>query len=289
MGGFGLWTGRGRRLAVAALIAGAVLLALGGTAAAGGKSLDAARAILIWDKFNLEDGDPLQLDGRVPDTVDAGAEWAVDTGIWSLGGGPGRGYVTEDSGTPRILTEDKRVNIDAGSANVHVEATINYKVGNPNDTQFVGVTARFGAHLEWVGAWYDPYGWDGKLLGGCKRGEDWCGAILLAAKEIVTDPGDLNHPSVVFHEGRARYEWGQGKKHRIAISANGGLLTASVDDRDLVQTAVFPSLGSATLVGMFSRGPGAARFEEFKVTGQESAAAVSASGGDGKGKKGKKG
>ncbi len=285
MRGFGLWTGRGRRLAVAALIAGAVLLALGGTAAAGGKSLQ-ARAILIWDKFNLEDGDPLQLDGRVPDTVDAGAEWAVDTGIWSLGGKPGRGYVTEDSGTPRILTEDKRVNIDAGSANVHVEATINYKVGNPNDTQFFGVTARFGAHLEWVGAWYEPYGWDGKLLGGCKRGQDWCGAILLAAKEI---PNPEEPDYVVFYEGRARYEWGQGKKHRIAISADGGVLTASVDDRDLVQTAVFPSLGDATLVGMFSRGPGAARFEEFKVSGQEPVEAVSASGGDGKGKKGKKG
>lgn len=223
------------------------------------------RKTLIYDRFTLDKGQSADMDGREPDTASIGSTWSVEFGAWEITGRRG-GQAVERSPDDWTIAPDKRVNIDARSANVIVSSRIKRGSGY----QYSGVTARHSGPVDWLGAWFDPEGWPPGVPGSfelCPDGLARCGAIVLGAKDQSQAPGQF------IELYRARFDWREGKKHTITLVVIGNRVRVLVDGRVRIE-ATFEGLGDATEVGLFSRGAGETQFENFLATGRVRLGAV---------------
>jgi len=251
-----LWTRRVALLLLAAAIGVTMFLTVGAAPA----SAKDGRQTLIYDQFTLGKGESGEMNGREPDSASIGTLWVEELGDWYVVGRKG-GRVVERSPEDWSVASDKRVNIDAQTADVVVSSEIKRGDGY----QYFGVTARHTGPVDWLGAWFDPEGWPADVGAGqtCPGGESRCGAIVLGAKENP-EPG-----VVIWSElRRARYDWPKGKTHKISLEVNGDEVRVLVGKKVMIE-AQFSGLGDATGVGLFSRGAGEAEFKDFKASGSD--------------------
>ena len=261
------WTKRAPLLLLAVAIAFAVFLTVGAATAAAdddpdedrrsGEKLD-SRKTLIYDQFSLKREQSRDLDGRKPDKVHRGSRWSVELGDWYIPGRSGGSVVERSEGYWEYVL-DKRVNIDSKAANVAVLSRIKRSDGH----QLFGVTARHSGPVDWLGAWFDPWGWPSDPLAGeeCPDDAARCGAIVLGAKDQSQTPDDF------IELERARFEWDEGETSTISLTVVDNQVTVRVGTRVMIR-AEFVGLGDATEVGLFSRGKGETAFENFKASGR---------------------
>jgi len=249
------WTRRTALLLFGIAIGFTVFLTVGATPA----SAKDERQTLIHDQFTLGGGESGEMGGREPDKASIGTLWVEELGDWYIVGRKGGRAVELTEGWWKDAS-DKRVNIDAETADVMVSSSIKRGDGY----QFFGVTARHSGPVDWLGAWYEPDGWVADPEAGrtCPGGQPSCGAIVLGAKETppVLPPFD--------ELKRARYDWPKGKTHTISLEVVGDDVRVLVGKKVMIE-AQFSGLGDATGVGLFSRGAGEAEFKDFKVSGRD--------------------
>ena len=260
-------------LAVAIVCAAAVTLGVATATADDDPEVDrrtghklGKRNTLIYDQFRVRRDESRDLDGREPDRASIGSLWGVELGDWEIVGRRG-GSVVEGTDVWWQNASDKRVNIDAETANL----TVTSKIRRGEGYQYFGVTARHNGPVEWLGAWFDPEGWPPGGPGSgepCPNDQSRCGAIVLGAKDPNwVWPDGNTHPGWFVELLRARYEWRPGKKRTISLAVLDDLVQVQVNGKAKIN-AEFSGLGDATEVGLFSRGAGETKFENFKVTGR---------------------
>lgn len=217
------------------------------------------RKTLIYDQFSLKREQSRDLEGREPDKASIGTVWEVELGDWYILGRKG-GSVVERSPEDWSDATDKRVNIDAETANLTVSSSIKRGDGY----QYFGVTTRHSGPVDWLGAWFDPEGWPAGGPGSgepCPRGQERCGAIVLGAKDQSQAPAEF------IELLRARYDWREGKKGTISLAVIDDQVEVRAGGKVMIR-AEFAGLGDATEVGLFSRGEGETAFEDFKASGR---------------------
>ena len=263
------WTKRAPLLLFAVAIAFAVFVTVGAAPVVADDDPDedrrsgeklGGRKTLIYDQFSLKREQSRDLDGREPDRASIGTVWEVELGDWHILGRKG-GEVVERSLGYWEYVPDKRVNIDAETANLAVSSSIKRGDGY----QYFGVTTRHSGPVDWLGAWFDPEGWPSGGPGSgepCPRGQERCGAILLGAKTQSSNPVPPYHDL-----RRARYDWREGKKGTISLAVIDDQVEVRVGGKVMIR-AEFAGLGDATEVGLFSRGEGETAFENFKASGR---------------------
>ena len=264
------WTKRAALLLLALAIGFTVFLTVGAAPA----SAKGGRQTLIYDQFTLDPGQSRDMNGREPDKASIGSVWAVERdesdellGDWWIVGRKG-GKVVERSLGYWEYVLDKRVNIDAETADVMVSSRIKRGDGH----QLFGVTARHIGPVDWLGAWFDPWGWVPEGLDHKDCSDLLCsGAIVLGMKD------QLQARDGFIELERARFEWREGRTQEISLTVVGNLVTVRVGKRVLIR-AQFTGLGDATEVGLFSRGEGDTEFKNFKVTGRDQQEAETAGG-----------
>jgi len=273
------WTKRAALLLLALAIGFTVFLTVGAAPA----SAKDGRQTLIYDQFTLKPGQSRDMDEREPDKTSIGTLWSVELGDWQILGRKGGKVVELTEGWWKYAS-DKRVNIDAETADV----TVSSKIKRRGGYQYFGVTARHSGLVDWLGAWFDPEGWPPNGVSGeaCPGGDERCGAIVLGAKDhdLPLPPETADDEFIELE--RARYKWPKGKTHTISLAVVGNLVTVRVGKKVMIR-AEFSGLGDATEVGLFSRGEGETEFENFKATGRDQQEAETA-GGQKKPKKPKK-
>ena len=245
------WTRRTALLLFGIAIGFTVFLTVGATPA----SAKGERQTLIHDQFTLGGGESGEIGGREPDKASIGTLWVEELGDWYIVGRKG-GRAVERSPENWYGATDKRVNIDADTADVIVSSEIKRGDGY----QYCGVTARHSGLYDWLGAWFDPEGWGEDCPG---APGDRCGAILLGAKTQSSNPNPPYHDL-----RRVRYDWPKGKTHTISLEVVGDDVRVLVGKKVMIE-AQFSGLGDATGVGLFSRGAGEAEFKDFKATGRD--------------------
>ena len=185
---------------------------------------------LIMDTFSADDG--TELDGRPPEFATAAVTWAVEAGNWQITGGS----ATEISDVDPVVSPDFRALIPVPDVAHVITATVVYGNGG----QLIGIVGRAGGPSDWVMLFFDGVS-----------------DLVLGAKDSAVNSG-------AFQElGRSGITWTDGQTRVLSLQFAGDQVTASVDGAPVMTRTYASSGGSA---GLFSRGGGGTRFDDFLVT-----------------------
>lgn len=187
--------------------------------------------LLVLDTFKGRDR--TRLADHAPDEAPDGSGWREVRGVWRISASPpqaaGKGRVVELTGADT----DQRAVIDAGEADVAVEAEITWRSG------YAGLVVRYRDEANWLMAWYDGVG--DVVVGQRLNGE--------------------------FQElGRAAYQWGSpGATRRFQVTARGQGIAVAIDGETILRITASDS-GGATKVGLFSRESRDTLFDRFEAS-----------------------
>ena len=207
-------------------------------------SVAAAATTHVHDTFGDRNGTALE--DHVPDL--APGRWTVELGSWVIK----RGFVSEESKARETPSSDYRAVIDSGAADGRVEATIT----NAGGSQFFGVVARYEGPIDWIMAFYDG---QGDIVLGMKQPDEG---------EHGETPAAGGTAGYFQEFGRVSHEWKPGKTGRLAIVLSGPQFSVELDGELLIGPVSDDDNAGNSTHGIFVRGNGAARFDEFVVTGE---------------------
>lgn len=225
-------------LLAAFIVAGLLLIpAVGGSAG----------STLILDKFDEKKA--TEITAHIPDEAPGASAWLVELGNWEVKKGDAR----ENSQAPATPSSDYRAIIQSTSANVRAEVKLKT---DPKSDQFWGPVVRHSGPRDWIMAFHDGVG---DIVLGKKRPDE-----NLAGVPVAT-----THPTAGgFQElGRVPMNWKTGEKartHTITIETDGDSITVIADGEPVIWANDNDSMTSG-FVGIFSRGKGKNRFEQFTV------------------------
>lgn len=191
----------------------------------------AISAVVVHDGFNDKNNTPLA--SHAPD-ISPGSGWQIELGKWAIK----RGTVREFSKTKERISSDYRALIDTGLIDQSVTASIKFGGG----AQFHGVVANYTDSENWIMWFYDGVGQVGDLILGAPNadGEFW---------EL----------------GRVSFAWGKGDVLPMTLNVTSSSITASVDGTVMISRDN-PTGQNGTSAGIFLRGGGSSRFENFSVS-----------------------
>lgn len=220
---------------LAALVLSGVAIAVAAT----------ADSTLVHDTFDDRNGTALQ--DHAPDIGASG--WVTELGTWVIKSGT----VWEESKANEFPSSDYRAVIDSGSSDVRVEADIK----NVGGSEFFGIVGRYEGPIDWVMAFYDGQG--DIVLGMKQPDEDRFGNTV--------SPGDPGAGG--FQEfGRVAVEWNRGKTRTLALVFNAADFSVELDGSTAIGSVSDSDNDNSgsTSHGIFTRGNGAARFDEFRIS-----------------------
>lgn len=229
--------GAALRLLLSLTVAGALLaLAWASPWPGGGPrpavvSGDPEGGLIVLDTFKGRDR--TRLADHAPDEAPDGSAWREVRGVWRISASPpqaaGKGRVVELTGADT----DQRAVIDAGEADVAVEAEITWRSG------YAGLVVRYQDEANWLMAWYDGVG--DVVMGQRVQGE--------------------------FRElGRTAFSWGApGTTRRFQVTARGQGIAVAIDGETVLRVTASGS-SSPTKVGLFSRESRDTLFDRFEAS-----------------------
>ena len=239
-----LFSGRGvfKRRKTKLLVGLAVLVGLAAVSAVSAF----ATGWLGYDSFN---GPKVDIVDHAPGTDPTGGGWSVELGDWEVH----NGEVREKSHVQEEESSDYRALLDAGVSDVRVRVSLQIKPGN----QLWGTVVRHSGDRDWIMAFHDGVG--DFILGKKRPDEDRFGTTV-----------GSSHPEAGgFQElGRIAMNWPNNSTHMISLEVDGSAITAYADG-DPVLTATDDDSMTSHIVGIFSRGKGGNRLEDFIIAHAE--------------------
>lgn len=191
---------------------------------------------LISDSFDARGRVPLA--GRLPDTGPTGTAWMVEDGAWTVRAGS----AFDDTKVNEYFSGDRRAVVETRTSDMFVSAVIERKGGS----EFQGVVARCAGPIDWTMAFYDGVG---DLVLGAKKSEDG-GAFQ-----------ELGRVPVVLKNG---------SRHTIGLRVVDDFVSVFLDGRLVIPAPGdgidYDGNNAATKAGIFLRGNGSSRFNEFSMS-----------------------
>ena len=182
----------------------------------------------------------------------AGAGWFVADGAWVVRGG----MALDTTKVKEPFAGDRRAVISTGSPDMFISATIKRGGGN----QMQGLVGRYLGPADWTMAFYDGVG--DVVLGVKRTGEDFRG-------NPVEDPASIH--SGGFQElGRVAVTLINGEKYVLGLSLDGDEIAVFLDGVQILPASpgviIDGDLTDVETAGIFLRGNGPSRFDDFAVT-----------------------
>ncbi len=202
-----------------------------------------AGALLSNDTF---DGPKVDIVDHVPDSDATGNGWSVELGDWEVN----KGEVKEKSPTQEEESSDYRALLDAGASDIETEVSLEIKSGN----QYWGTVVRHSGDHDWIMAFHDGIG--DFILGKKRPDEDSLGTTVALA-----DPDAGGFQEL----GRVAISWSTNSTHTIGLKVVGSAITAYADGAPVL-VAIDDDSMTSHIVGIFSRGKGGNRLEDFTVS-----------------------
>lgn len=201
-----------------------------------------AGALLSNDTF---DGPKVDIVDHVPDSDATNSGWSVELGDWEVKGGE----VKEKSDANANVSSDYRALLDAGVPDVATEVTLKIDGGD----QLWGTVVRYTDEHDWIMVFHDGVG---EIVLGKKRPDE----------DLIGDTVALIDPSAGgFQElGRVAAVWSSGQTHTIGLEVIGSAIVAYADGLPVLNATDDDSMVSP-FVGIFSRGDGGNKLEDFTV------------------------
>jgi hypothetical protein len=203
-----------------------------------------AGALLSNDSF---DGPKVDIVDHTPNSDATNSGWSVELGDWEVKGG----NVKEKSDAEAEVSSDYRALLDAGVPDVSTVVTL--KIDGDDGEQFWGTVVRYTDERDWIMVFHD--GEDNIVLGKKRPDEDLIGDTV-----ALIDPSAGGFQEL----GRFEAEWEEDETHTLGLEVIGSAITAYADGLPIISATDDDSMTS-TFVGIFSRGDGGNKVQDFVV------------------------
>ena len=191
------------------------------------------------------DGPKVSIIDHVPDSDATGEGWTVELGDWEVKSG----RVTEKSNAQEEVSSDYRALLDAGVSDVSTEVSLKIEGGD----QFWGTVVRHSGDHDWIMAFHD--GIEEIVLGKKRPNEDRFGNVVALIDPLAGGFQEL---------GRVEVDWDESETHSIGLRVIGSAITVFADEIEVI-SAIDDDSMTSHFVGIFSRGNGANKLQDFEV------------------------